>query len=417
MTTLTGASYYSTPSRRDRSRGVSPLHVISGAGFAFVVAASAWTLYSNMRDTTVSPLNDTIRAKSIAANVDPASFADRFGQNNTFADRYAPSMTFADRFGAMGNSGSPATTTRVAKATAAKPTSNTVAAATSAEPAMADRKVAWFDPTYSMGAPPEAFHRDEQPVVAAVSTRPQDLQTPPTVRQLVASIPLPQNRPAEARVASAPAAAPESRVAMATENTSRAPTIQNASNHELMVQRARATVAAALSNKPSLFEKLFGKGQTPASGTVLAYAGSDGGVMSDGREAAAPEPFDRQTAIYDISAKVVYLPDGTRLEAHSGLGSRLDDPRSANEKMRGVTPPHVYDLTLREAMFHGVQALRLTPVGGDASIYGRNGLLAHTFMLGPNGDSNGCVSFRDYNAFLRAYRNGDVKKLVVVAKL
>ena len=68
--------------------------------------------------------------------------------------------------------------------------------------------------------------------------------------------------------------------------------------------------------------------------------------------------------------------------------------------MRGVTPPHMYELTPREALFHGVPALRLNPVGGEETIYGRSGLLAHTFMLGPNGDSNGCVSFRDYNAFL-----------------
>ena len=39
-------------------------------------------------------------------------------------------------------------------------------------------------------------------------------------------------------------------------------------------------------------------------------------------------PYDRQTAVYDISAHTVYLPDGTRLEAHSGLGSKIDDPRS-----------------------------------------------------------------------------------------
>jgi hypothetical protein len=38
-------------------------------------------------------------------------------------------------------------------------------------------------------------------------------------------------------------------------------------------------------------------------------------------------------------------------------------------------------------------------------------------MLGPNGDSNGCVSFRDYNAFLQAYRNGEIKRLAVVARL
>jgi hypothetical protein len=134
---------------------------------------------------------------------------------------------------------------------------------------------------------------------------------------------------------------------------------------------------------------------------------------------SAPSPasgYDRYTAIYDISARVVYLPDGTRLEAHSGLGQALDNPRYVAERAVGPTPPHVYELTLREGSFHGVQALRLNPVG-DGGIYGRAGLLAHPFMLGPNGDSNGCVSFKDYNAFLRAYQNGQVKKLVVVAKL
>ena len=30
--------------------------------------------------------------------------------------------------------------------------------------------------------------------------------------------------------------------------------------------------------------------------------------------------------------------------------------------------------------------------------------------------SNGCVSFKDYNAFLQAYQNGEVKRLVVVAR-
>jgi hypothetical protein len=114
---------------------------------------------------------------------------------------------------------------------------------------------------------------------------------------------------------------------------------------------------------------------------------------------------------------MVYLPDGTRLEAHSGLGDKLDDPRYANVRMRGVTPPHLYDLTPREALFHGVPALRLNPVGGEEAIFGRSGLLAHTYMLGPNGDSNGCVSFKDYNAFLNAYRNQGIKRLAVVARV
>jgi hypothetical protein len=38
-------------------------------------------------------------------------------------------------------------------------------------------------------------------------------------------------------------------------------------------------------------------------------------------------------------------------------------------------------------------------------------------MLGPNGDSNGCVSVKDYDAFLRAYENGQIRKLAVVSSL
>jgi hypothetical protein len=120
--------------------------------------------------------------------------------------------------------------------------------------------------------------------------------------------------------------------------------------------------------------------------------------------------------VYDISAKVVYLPDGTTLEAHSGLGDRLDNPNSAPESHRGVTPPTIYDLHMREAPFHGVRAIRLIPED-DSKVFGRNGLLAHTFMLGPNGDSNGCVSFKDYDAFLRAYENHEITRLAVVASV
>jgi hypothetical protein len=38
-------------------------------------------------------------------------------------------------------------------------------------------------------------------------------------------------------------------------------------------------------------------------------------------------------------------------------------------------------------------------------------------MLGPNGDSNGCVSFKDYNAFLNAFRNQGIKRLAVVTRV
>jgi hypothetical protein len=125
--------------------------------------------------------------------------------------------------------------------------------------------------------------------------------------------------------------------------------------------------------------------------------------------------YDQTTAIYDISAHTVYLPDGMRLEAHSGLGDKIDDPRFVDERDHGATPPGVYQLTLRESLFHGVQALRLNPIGGGFT-FNRVGLLAHPYMLGPNGDSNGCVSFRTYDVFLRAFQSGEVKRLAVVAQ-
>jgi hypothetical protein len=104
------------------------------------------------------------------------------------------------------------------------------------------------------------------------------------------------------------------------------------------------------------------------------------------------------------------------LEAHSGLGGQMDDPRYITAKGRGPTPPNVYDLTLREEMFHGVRAIRLNPVD-DGKMFGRAGMLAHTYMLGPNGQSNGCVSFSDYPAFLNAFLRGEVDRLVVVEHL
>ena len=128
-----------------------------------------------------------------------------------------------------------------------------------------------------------------------------------------------------------------------------------------------------------------------------------------------PDP-DSHTAVYDISAHTVYLPGGERLEAHSGLGEMLDNPRYVSAKDRGPTPPNVYDLALRGELFHEVRAIRLNPVGGD-SMFGRDGILAHSYMLGPNGQSNGCVSFKDYPAFLHAYLKGEVDRLVVVPHL
>jgi len=196
--------------------------------------------------------------------------------------------------------------------------------------------------------------------------------------------------------------------------------------HPLARQRARA--GAPLDHR-TFFQKLFGLADSPAPANAVAYAAPEASVAAAApRAAIASAPFaappasavssryDRWTAVYDVAAHTVYLPDGTRLEAHSGLGDRLDDTSRFSERMRGPTPPHLYELQPREQLFHGVAALRLNPVGAG-ELFGRAGLLAHSYMLGPNGDSNGCVSFRDYDAFLQAYRSGQIKKLAVVARL
>jgi hypothetical protein len=164
------------------------------------------------------------------------------------------------------------------------------------------------------------------------------------------------------------------------------------------------------------------KGASPAGAPVartIVHASLNGDVRAAKvRQASLSSSPDDQkrTAIYDISAKVVYLPNGRRLEAHSGLGSYMDDPRYVHVKREGPTPPNTYRLTLRENLFHGVRAIRLIPVGGG-DMFGREGILAHHYLLGPNGQSNGCVSFADYPAFLNAYLNGDIDRLVVVERL
>jgi hypothetical protein len=189
-----------------------------------------------------------------------------------------------------------------------------------------------------------------------------------------------------------------------------------------LAQLGRPSLQAQRGKPNDPFEKLFGTPET--TGSVLAYAaplgaGPDGGVSDDkrGLSLGRTPTNDGQTAIYDITAQTVHLPDGTKLEAHSGLGPKMDDPRHVNVRMHGATPPHVYDLIPREALFHGVEALRLIPVGGEGAIFGRTGLLTHTYLLGPRGDSNGCISFKDYDTFLQAYKSGKVKRMVVVASL
>jgi Protein of unknown function (DUF2778) len=304
--------------------------------------------------------------------------------------------------GAFGLSHSDDPTAIVSRDRAPEP--RTIAAASPADHA-------WLlDPTPSLGAEPLSPWRDaaleaafqpeaDQPEAVTGSLTPpaEPVRLGPSSPLQAARAepppPLPTPRPADLGLT-----APPQRLADRTARGARTP--------------------AATEDNRSFFEKVFGIQQQPTPGTALAYA-----ALGDG--AADPTPARRLSptpaapgagvAIYDISARVVHMPNGEKLEVHSGLGGMMDDPRYVHVRMNGATPPGTYDLTEREQLFHGVRALRLNPVGGSAAVHGRAGLLAHTYMLGPSGASNGCVSFRDYNRFLQAYLRGEVRRLVVVS--
>jgi Protein of unknown function (DUF2778) len=263
-----------------------------------------------------------------------------------------------------------------------------------------------FDPRLSSGSTPVSLAQSFPlkstfesilPAPAAAIAVPENFLPMPrrAVPQTAESAPLPIPRPAELGLPASHSPSPAGR--------------------RLAQQNRKTVFPTTPADNRTFFEKLFGMPQS--SGPVFGYAPPEGGVLGNARSltASASPRYDRWTAVYDVAAHTVYLPNGTRLEAHSGLGDRLDDPRHVNERMRGATPPNVYELEPREQLFHGVQALRLKPVGGG-DIYGRTGFLAHSYMLGQNGDSNGCVSFKNYNAFLQAFQNGEVKRLVVVAR-
>ena len=208
---------------------------------------------------------------------------------------------------------------------------------------------------------------------------------PPAPSAVVAAIPLPRARPAEAALA-ARSDPPQQALALAQPD--------NRDNRTLL-QKIADLMPARMQ---------------------LASLEPGGGVFSGPGPDLASLGYDSTTAVYDISARVVYMPDGSRFEAHSGLGNLLDDPAHVDTRNAGATPPGTYEMKPRERLFHGVPALRMTPVDGSDT-FGRTGLLVHPYMLGPNGDSNGCVSVKNYERFLKAYRDGVVKRLVVVIDL
>jgi hypothetical protein len=364
MSTSTCAFGLAPHKHRRSYRKAIPNHVFGSAAVACLVLGCAWTLHANVFGASVYP------------QLSSADFDSPVVRRSVLAVRSVPS----------------AASTIVAALPEPAPT-------ISAPASIPSRPSLSFDDRFAAAAPQsvEPAAPAETPKLAEAA-RPKETSPPSAPVQVAAIVPAPAPRAAEARPAKNPGA-----------------TVRD------MAQRAKAAVmSVAAADKPSIVEKLWGKPQARTS--LLAFASADvsaTGSIGPGQNPAlgGSAPYDRSTAVYDISARTVYLPDGTRLEAHSGLGSRLDDPRYVHVKMQGATPPHIYELTPREALFHGVPALRLTPIGGEDAIFGRRGLLAHTYMLGPNGDSNGCVSFKNYDAFLNAYRNQGIKRLAVVARV
>ena len=375
--------------RRKPSRKGIPQYFLGSVAVAGLVLGCAWTVYTKVFGANVYPsVNSAAFEAPVVKN--PATVAARPVQpafNEIFAsleqrplvmpapENVASSLMFNERFAASAAQGEPS------RSVGSQPVEVTKLAEAS-PPAEAPKAVQASKPAET-----------PKPKVSAPATK--------------LALNVPAAAPKEAEVKTA-----EDKAAKASSGSTRD-----------MAQRARAAVMSIASNeKQTMVEKLWGK--QPAAGGFLAYASADASVTgsiidtrSQNPMMGGAPPYDRQTAVYDIAAKTVYLPDGTRLEAHSGLGSKMDDVRYSHVRMQGVTPPHIYELKPREALFHGVPALRLTPIGGEDKIYGRDGLLAHSYMLGPSGQSNGCVSFKDYYAFLDAYKNKGIRRLAVLAKV
>ena len=371
MTNATGSTFdLASCDLARRPRSVSAQTVCGLAALGFSLSLGGWILYTRPVQQTQPPVSIRLPLPEAHAAA-PAPVAP--------VQRYV--ALFDGGVFVGGAPGPFAQTTPLAPAFQANPM---------AEPVESVAVAVAPDPV-APAAPPVV-------VAAAEAVLPASPPLPPVV-QLDRNVPLPAPRPPELRF----------------------PVVQQAPVRgagRLALQHRRTSVAAVTPpDNRNFFQKIFGMPAQPP-GPMLAYAAPEDNFFGGSRSlTSGPSvPHDRYTAVYDISAHTVYMPDGTRLEAHSGLGDKLDDPRHVAARNRGPTPPNIYELTPREQLFHGVRALRLNPVG-NASVFGRNGLLAHTYMLGPNGDFNGCVSFRNYDQFLQSYLNGQVKRLEVVARM
>jgi hypothetical protein len=169
--------------------------------------------------------------------------------------------------------------------------------------------------------------------------------------------------------------------------------------------------------KPAAPARKPGSSDRQESQQELAYARPDKPGIGAFKNLFNTPKAGKGVAIYDISAAVVHMPDGSKLEAHSGIGKMADNPRYVHVKMNGPTPPNTYKLSMREKRFHGVEAVRMTPIG-DQTMHGRDGILAHSYLLrGGREESHGCVAFANYPKFLKAFKQGKVTHIVVVPSM
>ena len=311
MSTSTGAFGLAAHNRKKSSRIVIPQHFLGGVAVAAVVLGCAWTVYNNVFGASIYPSmnNAAFEAPAVKSSSIVAARPARPAFNEVFAslpqpapkisapETVSPSIMFNERFAASAPQGD-----------TLRPSEKQILLTQIAE----------------------VSQRVEAPKLAEA---PKTKEAAPT--QVALNVPAPAAKQVDAKI--------DAKV------DTKAPAKAGASVRD-MAQRAKNAVMSIASNdKPTMVEKLWGK--PPAQGSLLSYASADASVtgsipdtLSQNPMLGGSPPYDKQTAVYDIAAKMVYLPDGTKLEAHSGLGSKMDDVRYSHVRMQGVTPPHIYEL-------------------------------------------------------------------------
>src|SRR3954454_22773685 len=262
MTNSNGVRLAAVDHRNSPRKSLSQ-NLIGGAALASIVLGCGLTLAVNVLGT-----GDPV---VISANVEPVS---------------GSAVTFSARFDALGAGVEGLSVVR-----------KSAPVVRQASDAIRKNYMALLDVTHSLGPPPGSFSatmpRGPDRQLAMLSpdqSDAEDVAPALPTRRAADSVPLPPPRPS---------------------------TLQSLASREIAKAKA-AILAVTTSEKPTIFEKLYGKPQ--AKGSLLAFASADFGDVNIPNPAKASAmgnaaPYDRSTAVYDISARAVYLPDGTKLEA------------------------------------------------------------------------------------------------------